>query len=387
MESKDSVFSVSLWFTLLMRSSDKQVAILVGLAVLFVMGGLGALFFSAFYSAFVPATSVAVASTQNAGTADSGALVVTATVAAPVAESPTLTLAPTVEGQPSPTVGAAVGGQTQAAIVSATSAVSQPSSTIPPTQPVIDPPTATSLPSDTPAPGASPTFEDSPTLLLTQVTPPTETATPEPLKDLTTQVELSVAQIQRVQVTGGYILMADIGNLTEQPLKDVSLVFTNAAGARVGEAKPVSLYLPPNDARPGATAVIPATDPIIVNWATVQAHAVGTPVTVQPGQAGYPLALDVDTPIVTVSQSGYAYQATITNNTGGRVAIPYQNVAFFANDGVLLFVSNLGSHAALNDGESYQVTGTISASQAAAEGRALAEYSDVLVIISAEASP
>lgn len=370
-----------------MRSSDKQVAILVGLAVLFVVGGMGALFFSAFYSAFVPETSVALAPTQTAGTAGPGAPVVTATVAAPVAQSPTLTLAPTMEGQPSPTAGAAAGSSTQPAVVTATSAVPQPSSTIPPTQPVVDQPTAASLPTDTPAPGASPTFEDSPNLLLTPQEQPTETATPEPLKDLTNQVELSIAQIQRVQVTGGYILMADIGNLSEQPLKDVSLVFTNSAGARVGEAKPVSLYLPPNDARPGATAVIPATDPIIVNWANLQAHAVGTTVTVQPGEAGYPLALDVDTPTVTVSQSGYAYQATITNNTGGRVAIPYQNIAFFANDGVLLFVSNLGGRGPLNDGESYQVTGTVPADQAAAEGRSLAEFTDVLVIISAEASP
>ncbi len=370
-----------------MRSSDKQVAILVGLAALFVVGGMGALLFSAFYSTFAPATSVAVASTQPAGTADSGAPAATAAVAAPVAQSPTLALAPTVEGQPSPTVGVAGGGPTQPAIVTATSAVSQPPATLPPTQSVVDQPSATSLPGDTPVPGATPTFDDNPNLLLTPQNPPTETATPEPLKDLTNQVELSIAQIQRVQVSDGYILMADIGNLTEQPLKDVSLVFTNASGARVGEAKPVSLYLPPDDARPGATAIIPANDPIIVNWATVQAHAVGTPVTVQPGQAGYPLALDVDTPTVTVSQSGYAYQSTITNDTGGRVAIPYQNVAFFANDGVLLFVSNLGGRGPLNDGESYEITGTVPANQAAAEGRSLAEYTDVLVIVSAEASP
>ncbi len=370
-----------------MRSSDRQIAIIVGLAVLFVVGGLAALLFSTFYNTLPPATPVAVAPAQPAGPTNSNPVIVTATGAAPGPQSPTLTAPSTVEGQPSPTVRAATGNPTQPAVETATLAATHSAATLPPTQGAVDQPTATTAPADTPVPGPSPTFDDNPNLLLTPQTPPTETATPEPLKDLKGSVELAVAQVQRMQVSGGYVVMVDVGNLTDQPLKDITLVFTNSAGTRIGTPKPLNLYLPANDARPGATAVIPATDPIIANWSTAQVHAVGTPVTVQPEQAGYPVAMDMDTPVVTVSQSGYAYQVVIVNNTGGRVAIPYQNISFFSNDGVLLFVSNLGGRDPLNDGESYQLIGSIPAAQSAAEGRSLAEFTDVLAIISAEASP
>lgn len=358
------------------------------MAVLFIVGGMGALLFSAFYSTLLPATSVAVAPTQPAGPINSNPAIVTATSVALAPESPTLTLPPSAEGQPSPTGDVVGGGLTQPVVATATPEAIQPAATQPPTQGTVDQPTITpSAPTDTPVPGASPTFDDNPTLLFATQDSATETATPEPLKDPGGSVELSVAQVQRMQVSGGYVVMVDVGNLTEQPLKDVVLVFTNASGARIGGPRPLALHIPANDARPGATGVIAANDPIFTNWSAVQVHALGTPVTAQSGQAGYPMVLDTELAQVTASSSGYSYQVTIVNNTGGRVAIPYQNISFFSNDGVLLFVANLGNHAAINDGESYQLSGTIPAAQPAAEGRSLAEYSDVLAIISAEASP
>jgi hypothetical protein len=147
------------------------------------------------------------------------------------------------------------------------------------------------------------------------------------------------------------------------------------------------LYLLPNDARPGASSVVADNDPVIVNWGSLQARALGVPVGGQPGQVGYPVWLNTTPVSVTITQDGYTFQAVVTNNTGLRVSIPYQNVAFFANDGMLLYVANMGSRPALSDGESYVLTGSVPVNQAAANGRSLGEASDRLASVSAEVAP
>jgi hypothetical protein len=235
---------------------------------------------------------------------------------------------------------------------------------------------------DTPAPNATPTFDDNPLLILTAPTPPAPTATPQPLTGLGNSVELSVAQVQRIAVDGGFVLVADIGNTTDGSVKNVTLIFTDASGARVGSGLPLNLNLPPNDARPGLTPKLAANDPIITGWGTLQARAAGTPAT-----TGAVAAVEVSPPQITQSDTDYAYQATVTNTTGARVSILYQNLAFFANDGTLLLVINLGPHAPVDAGASYTLTGTIPLGQPSAEGHALAEYSDVLGNVIAEVWP
>ncbi len=200
-------------------------------------------------------------------------------------------------------------------------------------------------------------------------------------------VELVVAQVRRIRQPDGDVLMADVSNPTDQPVRDVSLVFTRLDGARVGEAKPLSLHLVPYDTRPGATTPISPNDPVIIGWMTLQVHAVGTVVAAQAGEPGYPVMLDISHPAVGLDQTTYTYETTVTNITGRPVRIVYQNIAFFGSDGSLLLVLNLGPHDALAEGESYVLRGLIPRNQPAAEGHTLAEYTDVLVTISAEAGP
>lgn len=355
------------------------VVVFFGLIVL----GLGALFLSAIFRGGPPAGAPTV------GAATQGGVLVQTSM--PPATSVLL-------AQPSsaPTQGAAATEAVTPGTAATQPALTQPPSTnVPATvRPSATTGQSTNLqpasagPSNTPAPNATPTLEDNPSLLLTPFVPPTTAPTPVPLPTSSSGsfVELQVAQVQRIQVSDGYILMADIGNIALQPIKDVNLIFTNASGARVGDPKSLSLYLLPNDARPGATGVLAATDPIIVNWGNLQARAIGTPVTTS-GQAGYPVWLDITPVTVSLTQDGYTYQSLVTNNSGARANIPYQNVSFFANDGTLLFVTNIGSHPALNDGESYILSGSVPINQTATGGRALGEYTDVLASVSAEVAP
>lgn len=242
---------------------------------------------------------------------------------------------------------------------------------------------------ETPTTEVAPTVFDDPSVLLTPFVQPTETATPLPLTGLGDAIELSVVQLQGIELPDGFLLVADVANTAEQPVKNVSLVFTQSDGTQVGDPKPLSLYLSPGEARPGLTTRLAPDDPIIADWDTLQVHVTGAVVTVQDGQPGYPVTLDVGYPEVALNSSStqYDYQVTVTNNTGARVAIAYQNLAFFSNDGVLLLVIDLGAHAALENGASYTLTGSIPADQPVIEGRDLVEYTDVLANISAEIAP
>jgi len=350
-------------------------AVVFGLVVL----GLGGLLLNAFLGSGnatgVPTVGLA---TEAVAQVRTSALPATSLVIAPTTDSAATEAAPPVATQSVPT---------QPALTSAP-ATTKPSAT-PGGVTNIQP--TSSIPTSTTAPNVTPTLDDNPSLLLTPFVPPTAAPTLAPLPTSSSPagafVELQVAQVQRLQVSGGYVLMADVGNITQQSIKDVSLIFTNASGARVGDAKPLSLHLLPNDARPGATGVLAATDPIIVNWGNLQARAIGAPAAGQPGQAGYPIWLDITPVTISLTQDGYTYQSVVTNNSGSRATIPYQNVSFFANDGTLLFVANVGAHPALNDGESYVLTGSVPINQTAAGGRALGEYTDVLASISAEIAP
>jgi hypothetical protein len=379
---------------LVMQSSSPSSRSLIIVVVLFglIVLGLGALFLSAVLrsnsSASLPTAGAATQIEVQVQTSlpPGTSLAITQPPSAPTGASP---------GTTAPTPGAA----TEAA--APTGAGPQPTQPSPTNLPATSRPSATprqstnaqptsASPGNTSAPNATPTLEDNPSLLLTPFTPPTAAPTPVPLPTSSSPsgafVEVQVAQVQRIQVSGGFILMADIGNITNQPIRDVSLIFTNASGARVGEAKPLGLHLLANDARPGATNVLAATDPIIVNWGNLQARAIGAPAAA-PGQAGYPIWLDITPVTISITQDGYTYQSVVTNHSGSRANIPYQNVSFFANDGTLLYVATIGARPALNDGESYILTGSVPINQTAANGRALGEYTDVLASISAEIAP
>ncbi len=245
-------------------------------------------------------------------------------------------------------------------------------------------PTSTPL-SGTPLP--TPTIFDNPTLLLTPFNPPTETATPLPLSGLGADVELSVVQLRRISTAQGVIILAEVSNVTEQALKNVRLIFATANGQRAGNPVDLSLTLPPGESLPGASAALPASDPVIQNWDSLQAHAVGTPPTAQPGEAGYPVSVTVGYPTITRDKTSLHYDVTVANDTGARVAITGQNIAFYGGDGILLLVVNLGTHDQLADGASYALSGTLSLDQAASEGHTLADYTDMIASISAEIAP
>jgi hypothetical protein len=225
-----------------------------------------------------------------------------------------------------------------------------------------------------------------PNLLLTPQMPPTETSTPPPLTDLGGGLELTVIQLQQIHRPDGIVLLADVLNPADRPVRDVALVFTRPSGERVGQPQPLGLDLTANEASPGATELLAPDDPIVAGWDELQVHAIGTPNYADPSQPGYPALLEVGYPEASVDKSTLYFRVTVRNLEGTSVSIPHQSLAFFADDGTLLLVWKLGSHEAIAPDGSYELEDQIPLDQPVTDGRSLDEYSDVLATISGRLS-
>jgi hypothetical protein len=222
-----------------------------------------------------------------------------------------------------------------------------------------------------------------PTLLLTPFVAPTVTPTPIPLANLGNRVELPAIQVYRVAVEGGYQVMAEATNFTDQPLVDVELIFSTPDATPVGDPLPMRLILLPGESKPGVSAVVPDTSVIMQQWDSLIAHPVGAPAAGAEGQAGYPALLTIGTPLLTPSSAGLSYRAQIGNDTGKPATLISRIIAFYTINGTLVLTLYLGDGPQIQPGQIYEISGTVPLNQTLLEGFTVNDITDAILSISA----